>query len=430
LAFRSIGTFDTMGDSFLGKIGVSNVFMRLRDAHTKITVLEGGSGSSKTYSIIQFIILYLHAHQGEGKRVLIVRQKLTWLKLSVVVDFFNVLRNFGIEDPDAYNKTEGVLSLFGNYVYFTGLDEPQKVHGPRWDGFWGNEAIELGYDDCRQVVMRTNDFVIYDYNPSLTDHWIYNRIIPRDDCTFILSTQLDNPFLPAEQRKEILAYEPIPKNIANGTADVVYWDIYGLGKRANIEGVIFPFVNYCEKFPQYCRWIVYGLDFGYVNHPTALVRVGLYEGELYLEELIYETKLVNIPIPDKDGEVAPNIHDKMIELGLRQEWDELYADKAEDKSIRELQLKGWAVVGARKGPDSIVNGIDILKRYKLNITESSLNFRKEQQNYKWLINPIDKQGQSYINKPADSYNHLWDATRYAVLMKIGEPSDFYMEALN
>ena len=417
-----------MSDEF--NIGVSNVFARLREAKTKVRVLEGGSGSSKTWSIIQFIILYCHANVGEGKRILIVRQKLTWLKLSVMQDFFKILRMFQSWEPNDFNKGESVLALWGNTIYFTGLDEPQKVHGPRWDIFWGNEAIELAFDDCRQVIMRTNEIVILDYNPSLTDHWIYDRVIPRDDCTFMLSTQLDNPYLPLNQRKEILSYEPTPENITNGTADLAYWEIYGLGKRANIKGVIFTKVRYVSTFPAECKWVSYGLDFGYVNDPTALVKMGLYHGQLYLEELLYRPGLVNVPIVDKKGEVEPNISDELSRLGLVKGHAEIYADLAERKSIRELALFDWRIYKATKGPDSIVNGIDILKRYQLNILESSLNFKKEQQNYKWALDPQDKEGRHYINKPIDKFNHLWDAARYVALMKIGLESDFFYDPLN
>ena len=411
-------------------IGVSNVYKRLVGSKAKIRVLEGGSGSSKTWSVIQWIIRYCHLHQYQGKRVLITRQKLTWLKLSVLDDFQKILTKMQIYDKRLFNKSDSIYHLFGNTIYFTGLDEPQKVHGPRWDVFWGNEAIELAYDDCRQVMMRTNDFILLDYNPKLTDHWIYNRIITREDCIFMKSTQLDNPFLPKEQRKEILSYEPTQFNISQGTADQTYWEIYGLGKRANIQGVIFPNVKYVQDFPKDPEWQVYGLDFGYSNDPTAVVKVALHIGELWFDELIYRTGLVTVPIEDQNGEIQDNINDELELSGIRKNHDEIYADSAASVQIQELLLSGWDVWGVKKGPGSVLDGIEILKRYKINITERSLKFKKEAQNYKWMMDPHDKEGKTYLNKPVDRFNHCFDAVRYVAMHKIGSPDDFFMEAMN
>jgi phage terminase large subunit len=416
----------------VSKITVSEVYYDLSRARTKIKVLEGGSGSSKTWSVIQYLIDYCRYHQGENKRILVTRQKLTWLKLSALADFKRILLLMDIWDKKDFNKSESYYSLWGNIIYFTGLDEPQKVHGPRWDFFWGNEAIELSYEDCRQVMMRTNDIIVFDYNPNVTDHWIYDRVIPRDDCTFLQSTQLNNPYLPAEQRKEILSYEETEFNISQGTADKQLWEIYGLGNRANIEGVIFTKIRFVESMPeQYdCKWTAYGLDFGYVNNPTAVIRVSLYRGELWLQELIYEPGLVNVPIADSTGHVEPNISDELARVGLSKLNDEIYADSAEKKSIMEIELYDWLIFRAKKGPGSVVEGIDILKRFKLNILESSMKMKKEAQNYKWMLDPKDKEGKRYLNKPVDRFNHGWDAIRYVAMEKIGMEEDFYMEPVN
>ena len=93
---------------------------------------------------------------------------------------------------------------------------------------------------------------------------------------------------------------------------------------------------------------------------------------------------------------------------------EIIADSAEPKSVEELKRLGWHVTGAKKGADSIKNSIDILKRYKLNVTRNSVNLRKELERYKWKT---DNSGKT-VNQPVDSYNHLIDPLRYVALNKL------------
>lgn len=163
----------------------------------RVRVLEGGSRSGKTYSILQYIILYCQDAQsrGEFKRITIARQKLTWLKATVLNDFIDILRQYDIYDDRDFHRSEMRYTLFGCEVAFFGLDEPQKLHGRKQDLFWINEAIEATKDDFDQLEMRTTQFCILDYNPSRTKHWIYDSVLSRDDVAFNHSTVIDNPFV-------------------------------------------------------------------------------------------------------------------------------------------------------------------------------------------------------------------------------------------
>ena len=230
---------------------------------------------------------------------------------------------------------------------------------------------------------------------------------------------LDNPFLEPEVRREILIMEPTPENIAAGTADETLWKIYGLGERAQHEGVIFKNVNYVDSFPEpwECKWTVLGLDFGYTNDPTGLLKMALCRGELWLDEMLYEKGLVNIKNPRAPHLISIEQRFEELEVDKR---IEIHSESAEPKSVTELQTVGYNLIKTRKGPDSIKNGIDILKRYKINITNRSLNLKKEQENYVWK----SKDGE-FLNEPVDSFNHLWDPARYIVLKKIGLQSHDY-----
>lgn len=383
------------------KIQGTKILRWLLTASARIRVLEGGSRSSKTHSIIQYLILYCQdaASKGEIKRITIARQKLTWLKATLLNDFIEILQSYDLYNDNDFHRSEMRYTLFGCEIGFFGLDEPQKLHGRKQDVFWINEAVEATKDDFDQLEMRTTDFGILDFNPSVTNHWIFDSVLTREDVTHNHSTVLDNPFAPEKVVKKIYSYEPTEENIRRGSADENKWKIYGLGIRAMVEGIIFKNVTYCKEFPQVNKhWI--GIDFGFTNDPTVIVKVALNDGKVYCDELCYSQGLTN-----------SDISNKLISLGISKSTT-IIADKAEPKSIEELRRLGWNIIGADKGQGSINIGIDILKRYQIVITERSINAKREAENYTWRK---DRNTNTYLNVPIDRDNHFWDAVRYVAI---------------
>lgn len=384
-------------------------------------VFEGGSRSSKTWSIIQFIVIYCIHYAGKHKRITIAREKLTWLKATVLIDFIEILLMYDLYNPAHHNRTDNIYHLFGNHLTFIGLDEKQKLHGRKQNIFWLNEGIEAKYDDFKQMNQRTDELFILDYNPSETEHWIYDHVITRPDTKFFHSTQLDNPFLPEAIRREILSYEPTEENIANGTADENYWQIYGLGLRATPEGLIFPDWTFCKEMPRKRDRKITGfaLDYGFSNDPSTLIEICLAGGQLWLDELFYEKGLTNVINPNKPDQ--PSIEQRFVELGIRKHIDPIIAESAEPKSNRELQNAGYNITPVLKRPDSVRAGINILKRYRVNVTERSLNIKKERNNYKWKFDFAENR---YLNEPEDKWNHTIDSARYWALKYLVRPSDY------
>ncbi len=375
-------------------IRVSNVFERNYHAKTKVVVNQGSSRSGKTYSILQLLI-FVKAFEGTDNVFTICRKTLTALRATAMRDFFDILKGAGMYSESNHNKSESTYKINGNLFEFVGLDQPQKKRGAKRDYLFVNEANELTLEDWVQLSIRTKKQIYLDYNPSMDDHWIYQVVLPRDDCTFIKSTYLDNAaFLDAEQIREI-------ENLIN--IDENYWKIYGLGEMAQVRGSIYSNWQTVPFFPKDCALVFYGMDFGYSNDPTAMVRVGLHQGELYLQELIYETNLTN-----------QDIGERLLELGINRN-DEIFADSAEPKSIYEIYKMGFNVKPAVKGRDSVLNGIDLVKRYRLNVLQSSTNLQRELKHYKWKE---DINGKA-LNVPIDRFNHCLDALRYGCVMKLG-----------
>ena len=309
-------------------------------------------------------------------------------------DFFDILKKHGIYKEEDHNKSNSEYNLSGNLVEFISLDQPQKIRGRKRDLAFLNEANELFWEDWQQIVFRTTGRIILDYNPSDSFHWIYDKVVPRDDCDFQQTTYKDNKFLDDSIKMEIERLKD---------TDEDYWRIYGLGERGSSRATIFQFGIVSEP---YGELLSIGLDFGFTNDPTALVKVYKRGNELIFEELLYHTNLTNQDISQKFEELELN------------RLDVIYADSAEPKSIEELHRMRWNVKPTVKGADSIMAGIDMLKRYELKVTAKSLNLIKEFQNYKWIE---DKNG-NLLNKPVDNYNHAIDAIRYAVYNKLSKPN--------
>ena len=376
------------------RIRTNKVFNHLKHSDKKIVVEQGGTRSGKTYNILLWII-FEYTYRNTGKTITICRKSFPSLRASVMRDFFEILRNYELYNEDYHNKSSNEYHLNGNLIEFISLDQPQKIRGRKRNLLYINEGNELFYEDWQQLVFRTDGRIIIDYNPSESFHWIYDKVVPREDCDFYQTTYRDNPFLDKSIVDEIERLRD---------TDEDYWRIYGLGERGMSRATIFQFGQ--SEIPTEAKLISYGLDFGYTNDPTALVAVYQLDNHLYLDELIYRTGLTNRDI---------HSHFQSFNLDRR---DEIFADSAEPKSIDELHRFGWNVKPTAKGQDSINAGIDILKRHKIFATSRSSNLIKELQNYKWTE---DKNG-NLLNKPIDVMNHAIDASRYAVYNKLSKPN--------
>ena len=368
------------------------VLQKNLNANTRIVVNQGGTRSSKTYSLAQLIIL--KALQEQGKVYTICRKTLPALKGTAYKDFFNILEEHNLYNPDKHNKSELTYKLNNNEIEFISVDMPQKIRGRKRHILWLNEANEFRFEDWVQLSLRTTENIYLDFNPSDPYSWIYDRVMNREDCTFIKSTYLDNPFLPDETIKEIERLKDLDSN---------YWKIYGLGDMAQPTETIFRQFEICNNVPNESELIAIGMDFGYSNDPTAIVEVFKLNDNLYINELVYSKGLTN-----------QDIAQRLRELDVTRQ-TEIIADSAEPKSIEELHRQNFNVKGAKKGADSINMGIDVLRRFKLHITKNSTNTLNEFKYYKWLT---DKNGH-IVNKPAtNQQDHLIDAVRYVALNKL------------
>jgi phage terminase large subunit len=371
------------------KLKTNKVFKHLETSNAKIIVQQGGTRSGKTYNILIWII-FAYCQRNNGKIITICRKSFPALRATVMRDFFTIIRDYDIYSEEFHSKTLHEYKINGNIVEFVSLDMPQKIRGRKRDLLFANEANELNFEDWQQLLFRTSERVIIDFNPSEEFHWIYDQVLTRPDVDFFQTTYKDNPFLGDVIKAEIERLQNIDEN---------YWRVYGLGERGQSKSLVYSY-NTIKEIPKEAKLVSYGLDFGYSSDPTSLVRTYILDDNMYVDEVLYRTGMTN-----------QDIANEMKVLGLDRS-NEVFADSAEPKSIEEIYRMGWNVKPTIKG--SVNLGIDIIRRYKLHATESSFNLIKELRNYKYIE---DKNGQ-VTNKPVDNFNHALDALRYSVVNKI------------
>ena len=258
------------------ELKTNKVFGHLLRSDKRITIEQGGTRSGKTYNILLWIIFY-YTRKNKGQTITICRKTFPSLRASVMRDFFEILRSYDLYREQYHNKSSSEYYLNGNLVEFISIDQPDKIRGRKRNLLYINEANELFFEDWQQLIFRTDGKIILDYNPSDSFHWIYDKVIPRDDAEFFQTTYKDNPFLDQTIKQEIERLRD---------TDDDYWRIYGLGERGRSRATIFQFDIADEPRG---KVIAMGMDFGFTNDPTALVRVTEEGGNLYLEEMLYHT---------------------------------------------------------------------------------------------------------------------------------------------
>ena len=358
----------------------------------RIRIVQGGTSASKTFTIIPMLITY--ATQNPKSEISIVSESIPHLKRGAVKDFIKIMQMTGNWSEGSYNKSDMKYRFKnGSYIEFFSVDQPDKLRGARRHILFINECNNVPFDAYLQLSIRTSKFIYLDYNPS-NEFWVHTELIKDKDADFIILTYKDNEALDESIVREI---EKAKEKAKTSKYWDNWWNVYGLGLVGSLDGVIFHNWSQIDSIPQEAKLFSYGMDFGFTNDPTTLVAVYKWNEKLIIDELIYQTKLLN-----------SDIIRKCKELTDMQTY--IIADSAEPKSIQEIKNAGIRIKAAEKGKDSINHGIDLLQQYELLITSRSTNLIKEFRNYTW---DVDRQGNK-LNKPIDDWNHGIDSLRYSI----------------
>lgn len=371
----------------------SVLFRRNYFSKAQVVINQGGTSSGKTYAIEQ--VLFCLAAENEKQVITVVGQDIPNLKAGALRDALSL---YNKSDQlkgliRSFNKTDRIFEFYNDSVIeFKSYANPQDAKSGKRDYLFINEANGIEWNIFSELALRTRRRIFVDYNPN-AEFWVHEQLIGKPGVELIISDYRHNPFLDAAMGAKI---ENIRKD------DIELWKVYARGLTGRVSGLIFSNWFVVDEIPGAAKLIGAGLDFGFSNDETGCLQVYLQNGELWVDELFYETGLTN-----------RDISAKLSTCGINKN-TEIIADSAEPKSIEELRRMGWAISPAKKGADSVNNSIDILKRYKINVTRRSVNLRKELGRYKWKI---DRTGKS-LNEPVETWNHLIDPLRYIALNKL------------
>ena len=367
-----------------------------------LEVYYGGSGSGKSMFIMQKLLIKA---LGEKRKVLIMRKIGSSQRESCWRLCIDLLKQWKLYDRVNIKSSEMYIEIPNGSVFiFKGLDDPEKIKSiVEPTDIWLEEATEFTEDDFLQLTLRNrakakNLQVFLSFNPVSKANWVYKKYFDEEsqekNNAFILKTTYkDNKFLTDQyiKRLEELIH-------SNNT----YYKIYALGDFVSLDKLVYT--NYKIKDFDYSKIdgkLCIGLDFGFVNDPSALVAsiVDDIHKKIYIFKEYVET-----------GKTNPELYKIIQALGFSKSI--IIADSAEQKSIEELKRLGiYRIRPAAKGKDSIIHGIQKLQQYDIIVHSSCEQVITELENYAWKK---DKKSGEYINEPIDDFNHCLDALRYSL----------------
>lgn len=366
------------------QIKTSDIFFKNQDATTRYVFNEGGTRSSKTYSLNQ--LMYEKAGESEKPIIIsVVSETMPHLRKGAMRDFLQFLKNNNLYFESEHNKSENIYKVNKSIIEFFSVDTPGKVHGPERDYLFVNELQYIDYDTFFHLAQRTRKQIFADWNPT-SEFWVYEQFINnpqyKNDITLIHSTLYNNPFLAPEIKKDILL---------RAARDPNYKRVYLEGLIGQLEGVIFPNWDYGE-FDNSLPY-GFGLDFGFHPDPDAMVKIAIDQSnrKIYAKECFY---LNNLQISDLRKEVK--LYARSHEL--------IVADSADPRMISELRGTPLNIKGVIKNEGSVIEGIRLVQDYDIITDKESVNLIKELRNHTWN----DKKA----GIPNKGWNHLLSGIRY------------------
>jgi len=370
---------------------------RIRRMTARKKVIQGGTSAGKTLAILAVLIDIAAKKKTE---ISVVSESIPHLRRGAIKDFAKVMQWTGRWVADRWNKTLLTYNFAnGSVIEFFSADSEARLRGARRQVVYINEANNIDFESYYQLAIRTSEAIYIDFNPT-HEFWAHTEVLHEDDSELIILTYNDNEALPDTIKRDIELNRTKAETSAYWAN---WWKVYGLGQVGTLQGAIYEDFEVVEGIDvSRAKFVALGLDWGFSNDPTALVAIYRQGDCLLIQELLYSTGLTN-----------QDIADKLRSLGITRAW-EIVADSAEPKSIEEIYRLGFNIKPAEKGPDSVRNGIDILKRFKLQVTKDSTNLIKELRSYTWAT---DKEGKN-TGVPIDSFNHACDAMRYVALNKL------------
>lgn len=403
------------------------------DTEKFIILITGGRGSGKSFNASAFIerlTFEMTPIEKAVHQILYTRYTMVSAGMSIIPEMMEKIELDGTTKYFKTTKTDVVNRMTGSRIMFRGIKTSsgnqtaklKSIHNittfvcdeaEEWTSEADFDKIMLS---IRQKGIQNRIIIIM--NPTDSNHFIYKKYIEKThklveidgvqvqvsthpNVLHIHTTYFDNidnlspQFLDEVRRMKEENPEKYAHTVIGRWADVA-------------EGAVFKKWGIVKEFPQWCKKVAIGLDFGYSKDFTAAVRCGIVDNALHLDEICYKTEML-----------SSDIIKALRPWGLK-----VYADSADPRLIQEIHNGGVNIYATEKGAGSIIAGIDKMKDMEMFVTEQSYHLQDELRKYVWARDKNNR----YINEPEDHDNHAIDASRYfvlcALLGKIMKPKDY------
>lgn len=412
------------------KLHGTNVLTRNLQSTARITIDRGGTRSSKSYSLLQLMLIKcIFEHK---KKFLFLRKTLPSLRISSLTDFKMIVTDMGLWPRIRQEKQTNDFWLNGNLIHFDSLDKPEKKKSTSWNYIFFEEFPDFTMEDFRTMQLYLSahpgpDGVTYKplyERPEVevqVKNQIYGALNPIDEHCWVKTDLLDQESW--DTNEIVSTYKDNLKNLHPDIVKAIqdlerqdhnFYLVYTLGQWGHLENIIYSNWSVIPRqdLPNDRQIIetVYGFDFGY-SHPSTIIRIDFTDLACYEQELLYQTKLK----PDQLVERALDLIPKNYRT------KDMFCDNAEPATIQMLCDAGLNALPADK---DVRNGINCVKMQDCRITEDSVHLIKEKRSYSYKT---DKNGHVIEGEPVKFNDHVVDAERYAIfsyLSKYGGGSDF------
>lgn len=389
---------------------INDVYMPYLNAKQHIQVFYGGSSSGKSFFLAQRAVL----DNLSGTNYLIVRNVAKTIRHSCFNEIKKTIYAMGVGHLYKINESDMVITckLNNKQILFAGLDNVEKlksitpVNGVI-ETIHIEEATETKREAYKQLTKRLRGIsdkpkrIVLSFNPILREHWIYEELFKDcwqddktlykdDDKLIVKTTYKDNKFLTEDDRR-----------LLENETDPYFYQVYTLGNFGVLGNVIFKnwrVEDLTERKKSFDN-IYNGLDFGYTN-PNAFVRFHIDEAnkKIYILEELYKREQTYESLARDLKHIIGNEY--------------ITCDHEDKRGIDSLVQAGLRAIPAKKGPDSVLFGIQWLQQFEIVVDVNCQNFKNEIQSYHWQE---DKDG-NVVEKPVKKDDHLLDALRYGAEM--------------
>ncbi len=406
------------------EVRATAVFRWLKNSTARLNILRGGTRSSKTYSLIQHIILNKLIPYN-NRVIIVVMKTLPALKKVVLKPFLELMDEYIGFENYSFNQTDKELKYKNSIIYFMSLDKPNKAAGLDYNDLWMEEATDFTHEDFRQFNMRSShkgdgNQLYLSFNPVDALHWIKTELVDKNTLGLVehVSTYRDNL---RNLSPEIIGQI---KDLIN--RDENFYKVYNLGEWGILKNIIYSGWKSYSSIGQYTQEvnkepknITYGIDWGF-SQEAALVKTYWFDGYRFIsEELIHQS---GFTIPDFISEaktiLADNIDEKdpnKKRLLLRREMQrEFFAGTDEPGSIQEFYNAGFNI---HRAATDVRDGINFCKSHLIGLIGSKII--KEAQGYRYK----EDKDENVLDEPVKAFDHAMDAMRYSVYTAVKGQSE-------